>query len=895
MAALRPVVLVFQEFAEVTAAAATPDLETLIVGPAYHCIDYPADSDDGGAGAYGSLTADNILAGGGAEGLPLLGADAIVLSDPPGNVTGALLDASSVVVYGEDVLLQITDGSGDFSVTPPDENLFTGGGGEDFDALGVRPGDRFVSTGSGGSETLLFTIQEVGGFAGSTLNADELRMTSNFAAAGTDIDGAAYSGASESGRIYRIERALTEAVELGASFVAISGNEIIIEGGVTYLTDINGDGADESYQVNYANTFVGYCSLRQDLADVGEISDSSLIETTMGAVDERNPLATGVSVALQNTTTSIKYYGITSDNLNGASDRVSGYTAMLDAIEARSDIYCIVPLASELSVVTAIKTSVEGLADPEISNFRVVIGSSAGLPDTNTISDASITGVTETVSGDNVTVFVDASEDFETDGARSGDTLAVVTDANGTPRVGSFTVGNLLNQGDGFFVGSTIPGSTGDSAAASYYILRGAGATQRTLTSAVGTVSASETLDVDDDDRNTDDVGRIIRLSGTITDDADSPVGNNDYLITAVGVAGSGVAGGTTEYTIERNGDNWSASDGGLTASIISPVSSSVGGTLVSRNAFRQILDTSATFVTDGVIVGDLIEVPLPPVDEGADFSGSVYTAVVASIESEQRLIFASGTDIPAPDSTAGYLGGGGDTLGYQIVRDLSKANQVTELISVVESLNSKRVVMVWPDSVELSGVQNNNTGVASPQPGYYLACVVGGLSAGLPPHQGFTNLGVAGVDKINNSTRYFTETQLTDLSNAGWYLFVQETESSLPFCLHQLTTDVTSTQTGELSLVRTFDFVSIFYRDILDDFLGRYNVIDSTIDILREALNGGTAQLQSQRLPRIGAPLITATVESIEPFDGQADRVDVRMTVDFPVPLNRIGLRLIA
>lgn len=894
MAALRPVVLVFQEFAEVSAAAEVPDLETLIAGPAYHCVDYPADSGDGSSGAYGSQTADNILTGGGADGLPLPGADAIVLSDPPGNITGALLDNSSVRLWAENALLQITDGDGDFTTTSPNENLFTGNNSENFGALGVLPGDRLVVTDSGGSATVLFTIQEVGGVAGSTLSTDELRTTSNFSTSGTDISGAAYSGISATGLIYRIERRLTDAVELSSSFFAISGNEIIIEGGITYLTDINNDGADESYQVNYADTYIEYRSLRQDLADVGEISDPGLIEATIGAVDERNPLATGVFVALQNTTTSVKYYGVLNDNLNGAVDRLSGYTSMLDAIEARSDVYCIVPLANELSIISAINNSVTALADPEVSNFRIVVGSSAGLPEEKIIAPASETGVTEETTGDAVNVLVDTAEDFEAAGARSGDTLAIVTDANGTSRVGSFTLGNLIDQGDGFFVDSAFVGASGDSAAASYYILRGAGATQRTLTSTVATVSASETINIADADRNTDDVGRIIRLSGTLTDDADSPVGNNDYLITAVGAAGSG-GGSLTAYTVERNGDNWTASDSGVAASIINPVISSIGGTVVTRQAFRQILDTSATFVTDGVIVGDLIEVPLPPVDSGTDFSGSTYTAAVASIESEQRIILEAGADIPAPDSTAGYTGGGGDSLGYRVVRALDKASQVDELVSVVESLNSKRVVMVWPDSVELSGVQNNNTGVATAQPGYYLACVVGGLSAGLPPHQGFTNLGIAGVDKINNSTRYFTESQLTELSNAGWYLFVQETDSSLPFCLHQLTTDVSTTQSGELSLVRTFDFVSLFYKDILDDFLGRYNVIDSTIDILREALNGGTAQLQSQRLPRIGAPLISATVESIEPFEGQADRVDVRMIVDFPVPLNRIGLRLIA
>jgi hypothetical protein len=58
MPLIRPVVLVYQEFAAETVTAVTPDLQTLIIGPGYHIQDYPADKASIPlASAYGTLEA----------------------------------------------------------------------------------------------------------------------------------------------------------------------------------------------------------------------------------------------------------------------------------------------------------------------------------------------------------------------------------------------------------------------------------------------------------------------------------------------------------------------------------------------------------------------------------------------------------------------------------------------------------------------------------------------------------------------------------------------------------------------------------------------------------------------------------------------------------------------
>jgi hypothetical protein len=895
MAALRPLVLLYQEFASVSIPASVPDLNTIIVGPAYHCQDYPADSANTSGGLYGDREAANIPTGGGAIGLPVFGSDAIIIADPPNNAVGATLVSSSVDVWMEDMHLQITDDEGvaacDFTAVAPDENLFSDGtGSKDFQALGVRPGDRFVTTGSlGPAETVEFVIQEVGGWAGSTLSVWQLRMTANYTAVGTDIDGAAYAAGDPTERTYRIERVLDTA-QVGTSFVEVLGNQISIKGGMTHLYDVTGDGTDETLLVTAGDTFIVYCSLRQDLAVVNEIEDTDDIEAAVGPIDERNPLAVGLFVALQNTETPIYYIGTQKDSINGAVDRLAGYTDVLDELEARKDIFAIVPLSAAPAVLAAYRAHVVGLATPEKGNFRHVIGAADLLPTTKVTSAASITGTTEEVAADIVDlVFSTHADTFLATGVRANDNFYIPLDASGS-REGAYVVDEVLAVGDGIRLTTAIAANAGAGAEV-YYILRGTGQVNRTLTAA--TVFTPASMIVTNTEFLATDVGKVIRFSGGSGPPDASPIGagNYDFLITAVSVGVSATLLAAA---------NWTLTPTGTLATILDPVVSTVDNsapatpvhapaTVFSRKAYRQLLDTGAAFSTDGVLPGDLLEITMPPSVGGTDFTTvTPYSAAVFSVLSENRLLLVADSDIPVVDYTTPQA-----TVGYRVTRSLSKLDQVTDLVLIPPSYAEKRLSIVFPDLVTVAGVQNEKTGVQSQQSSVYLACAVGGMSAGLPPHQGFTNIGIAGISEIHNSSRYFSEDQLEDLSNSGYYLFVQDTKVTLPYALHQLTTDVTSLESGEFSFVKNFDYVSRFYKDILDDFLGKYNVIDEVLDVLREALNGGTEQLLTQKYPRIGTPVKSAIIDRIEVLAGSKDRVEVYMDLDMPYPLNRVGLHL--
>ena len=627
MAASRPIVKVTQQFATQSVTVATPDLNCLIVGPAYHVQDYSATNKANikSATDYG-VRNDPCTAAGLPANLPIASTPTITLAEPLNNITGAILDSDSVILYMDEALVNITN-AGDGVTVNNQATLTSAGSNFGSGGTNVQVGDRVVLTDISTSITIERLVQEV------TSNT-VLTMTANMNTAGTDIDGTAYTTWDHTAIAFRVERKLDDKA-VAAAFVTVAAQSTVLDGGVT-LSDA-GPPVLTDRVVNYAEVYQEYRSLRQDLSTVQELNSTSAIIGALGATDERNPLATGAFVALQNTSSPVQVYGITTDDLNGGSDRLTGYTTARDEIEGRKDIYVIVPLANEFAVLSLWKNHVVALADPEKSNFRIAIGSST-LPVTKIVSVVSALGDDEIDVADPIVVFVDPAATFVTNNVTATDVLVISGAAtlNGTYEI------------------------------------------RRTL---------SET---------------ILEIDGVAGGDGDFPGAVTDETASyAIGVKETGSA---------------------------IPVT--------ARGRISRLLDNSASFITDAVKVGDLIEIPA---NGGTDFTTTLDSFTVSAIISENRL----DTDIGVlgvkelPSTSAGRAVK--TAISYRVSRTLSKADQVTDLVADSNSLKSSRVTLMWPDSCKVAGVTNAKTGVQGTSPGYYLGCAVGGMVAGFPSHQNFT------------------------------------------------------------------------------------------------------------------------------------------------------------
>lgn len=974
MAAVRPAVLVSREFTPTAAAVETPDLNTVLIGASYHLQDYPADKTDIGVGAYGDPTSDSD---GVTNGRPIPGSDVIVVADPPNNVTSAVLDSSSVKVFFDDVLAEVSTGVDGNKGASPDENLFyTTDTNVDFMADGVRPGDRLVISDDSGASTntVVKTVQEVGGWAGSTLNSYELKCFTNLVDAGLTAPG---NGSYK----FRIERALDD-VEIGSSWFVVSGNTITIKGGVTISTDLDGDGTDETgVFVNSASAYIEYASLRQDLAVLDSVENTAAIESTLGRIDERNPLATAMDIALKNTTTPIYYYGVTGDDLNGASDSATAHQSAIDALESRKDMYAMVPLTTEISIIQAYRTAVLALAQPEISNFRTVIGAQKELPSLQAVTSDSATGDAEIIASDIVDVFVVASPGgFDSTGVQFDDELHII-DGNTTddqhdvssvidarrlvlqaaatgvasdtkryyiarPNPGTLAllgddckiyldgadnkvrvpsanlantdyVGHLIDitnsaGDDGRYM--VISGTDGVKAFLDYdgqgliYTARQAGVAGGAITIeyatgtalAVAVVGTAITITLDTGVTTSAEIQAAVEAhsvaNGLVTI---SGSGTDPAVVAAAAALSTGSAGVDTFYVVMGEGNTFpGVEETDVTAIVKSTlISSPALITYTLRKPYRQLLDNSAAFLSGAtaVVVGDLVQIPVDgagvPGAGANDYDSATVDGIVGTVVSDNRLQLAAGGDIltenPLLDATQAIP-------HYRVGRSLTKDGQIENLNAITAALDHEQILMVWPAEVTLNGTKNENTGVQSRTPGYYLAAGVGGMSAGLPSQQGFTNLSLVGFDQLHDSNFYFSHSQIDELSNGGHYVFVQDTPTSPPYSVHQLTTDTTSLETGEFSMVRNYHFVAQTYKNALDDFLGNYNVIPETIQLLENVMESVGTTLKRQRLPRIGAPIRSAVVQLVQAIEGTKDQVEIVVEVDFPAPLNRIELRIV-
>jgi hypothetical protein len=829
-------------------------------------------------------------------------------------VAGAFVDPTSVQVFFDEARVILASGIDGTSLV--NDNLLTSASAL-FETAGVRAGDTLIIENPAGPPTpnLILTISSVE-------SETALRVTTNFIAALATLD-------------YRVERALSDQL-IDDTFVSTpvfgTSNEIEIIGGVTLVVDT------VARVVAYAKVYVEYRAFRTDLQSIDSVNSTTEIETKIGRIDARNPLAVGTFIAKQNAGNApIQFYGVPTQD-------VVGYSTVKDTISTDESVYAIVPLITDTSVIASFKTDNETLADPNNAlntgvpqRFRVVIGS-ADLPVAAVLTEETPTATTEQLTGANppgIKQITITSLTAEATNLRPGDLLILSASENVAPLDGTYTIAHI-NSDTVVELNETLPVNISAAEGINYTVIRPS--TSATLIPLVDNRAFVTVTSV----KYTSRVAGIIPGARTIAlvEDATTP-GGIQSIVEVVGVStiingnwaattltaldvvnalntGSGV---TIAFTGSVNLVASTTVPAAVQAAFASTVLSSgtagiddLADTHTLDTVFVKLFDAAATFITDGVIANDIIEIPQTP---NGVFASNTKRFIVNQVLSEQRLLIknvVSGfyqnntstleNELPHEDTR---LGAGVEvtqgTIRYRVIRQLSKDQQITQLVSVSQSLNSRRALMVWPNKLVVAGLVDNSkaknpdgsSATADPQPGYYGAAVVGGMTAGLPSHQGFSRLGIAGISRIYNSNDYFSEAQLTDLSDGGWYVFAQTTPVALPFSIHQLTTDPSTLQSGEYSIVKNFDFVSLFFVDILNPFIGIWNINTDTIGFIRQAVNTGIDNLKLRRVARIGAPINDASITSLDISSASADRIELFMEVDLPVPLNVIGLHLVA
>jgi hypothetical protein len=196
--------------------------------------------------------------------------------------------------------------------------------------------------------------------------------------------------------------------------------------------------------------------------------------------------------------------------------------------------------------------------------------------------------------------------------------------------------------------------------------------------------------------------------------------------------------------------------------------------------------------------------------------------------------------------------------------------------------VGNRRAYSVFPDYVKttLGGVEKEI-------PGYYACAAIAGMIAGQPPQQGFTNFPITGLTGVPTTER-FTRKQLNIMAGGGTYVLMQEVQGGPVFSRHQLSTDVTSVETRELSVTKIVDFTAKFLRAGIRRFIGRQNINSAFLDSI-----GTTIQGMLQFLVE-GGVLNGAEMNNLIQDPKNPDTVMLDVTLAVPFPCNYIRLTLV-
>jgi len=904
----RPNVAIYQEFKTVSFTPATPTLDVLVVGPCYQILDYLDDKDDCYADAdYGTYEENN----------PFTTPPAVLVTDAPSIEAGAKLDADSVNVFFDEARAILAEHSGapDDAYYRLNDNLFQanagvpGAIGVHFGSEEVAAGDRLIVQPAAGVDDYKMTIKELAytfsgvGFtfvtAGVTsgdsvvISADAAptprngtytvkRVVSELALEVEDDDGLLGTialcnfkvlGSGGTVKVDAIGVAVTDACYLrttsdfDANSLAASPILWRVErkfddyklDATQFSVDTNNDSItiNSAIQVGlsttllnkdvtYAKIYIEYRALRQTLQQINEVSqDTAAMELLLGKLDARNPLHVGAYIAALNTLTTVKVFGLKSDD-------IAGYMDFVSKISNERKVYAVVPLTYNTTVLGFLNTMAMTLADPDYvlssgirQKFRAVLGA-VDLPVYRYIINPTNSATT--------------LQKTSTKPLSKGRRNLVFDNVAGLIVAPAFITVNGVIPGDKieFMANSVVYNYT------------------------VAHVRADDTIEVDPDEGAQLPPGTLWPVVSPVL------VADGDYLnITdATGLVlrfSSGLyntmAGDTFDITTDYYDD-----------------------------LYLVLQVPSAHFITDGVLPGDILQMPSNPSIN--DFT-TPTSWVVDDVLSETRLqVVNAGNDTSTVENELpheGYRGGGSSilpgTLYMRVIRNFTKAQQVTELLATAHSFSSRRLVLAFPDLVDVAGLKDGSLdrmGGTDPidalsQPGYYLACAIGGQTAGQPSQQGFTFLGINGISRIYGSNDYFSEEQLTELSNGGLYVFTQDSLAALPSTIHEVTTDVSTLEFSEYMILKNFDYIAWTFLDVLLAFIGRWNVTQETIQFIGQAEQAVIGTLKSARKIKIGAPLIDAKIISNEISTISSDRVESFIEIEMPMVLNIIGCHLVA
>lgn len=420
-----------------------PDLNACIVGPCYNVQAFNAATATTASTSYSGHIHSGIVLNG--SNAPILdtGEAATFQSYLPQVAVGQVVETTSVKAWFVDPSIVTVSGTATKTagaLSAWDKLTIQAGGTVNFNSLNSA-GDPLVKQG----DTLVL------------IYSDSSTATTKVSSIVSDT-------------VVRVVDSLPFAVEPTKFYIVRKFAAIQVPGASLDLSNVNQDGsvaitalATTTYgKVVDADIHIEYRALRRDLSNrILTIADVLDAQGTLGALTDKNPLGLAVDMCLANTITQVKAVAIDSDDL-------VGYQEALELLEGTDEVYFLVPLTQEDSIIEAFHSHVEQMSTPQEAGWRMTIVNTP-IPESKTIGqeneDDPRTGAAITSSSGSF-LLTDSGATFISNGVTPGDTVVILA---GTP---STDVGNAIVTGVNSNQQIVISGVTVAATGVSYYVKR---------------------------------------------------------------------------------------------------------------------------------------------------------------------------------------------------------------------------------------------------------------------------------------------------------------------------------------------------------------------------------------------------------------------------------------
>jgi len=208
----------------------------------------------------------------------------------------------------------------------------------------------------------------------------------------------------------------------------------------------------------------------------------------------------------------------------------------------------------------------------------------------------------------------------------------------------------------------------------------------------------------------------------------------------------------------------------------------------------------------------------------------------------------------------------------------------VAEAYAAIGTSYSNHRILLWvPEIVEIVV-----DGVEHELPGYYGAATVAGQIGELAPQQPLTNFPIAGISGLDGSNDYFSATQIKTIFNGGLFIVVQDGVGTLPYCKWQLSSDISSIEKREISITKALDYYSKSLRLAAGRLIGKHVITEEFINFrLSPVITGISEHMVENKV------MTSAQIVSIQQSSSQPDRVEIKVRVGVPYPVNFIDITI--